>query len=71
MGTHYSRAMDLAEAIRAHIGRADNAPDRAILAVVDKCEQMRAESANTPGGVGWAFANTFEQVIADALGINH
>lgn len=44
-------------------------PATALLAVVDRCEQMRRESANTPGGVGHFFADEFESVIARALGI--
>lgn len=42
----------------------------ALMAVVDKCEQMRAESATaSSGGVGRFLADEFESVIAEALGI--
>lgn len=65
---------DLAAAIRAHLDQRpvrhlDPALESAVLGVVDKCEQMRAESGD---GDGYKFfAAEFERVIADALGINH
>lgn len=61
---------DLAAAIREHVLTVDDTtPHGALLAVVEKCEAMRAESA--PGGVGHFFADEFEGVIARALGIQH
>ena len=47
----------------------DTTPHEAVVAVLKKCEQMRAESAKHPGGVGHYFADEFEQTIARALGI--
>lgn len=62
---------DLARLIREHVLNGDtNAVNhQAVLAVVDKCEQMRAESASAPGGVGHFFTDEFETVIARALGL--
>jgi hypothetical protein len=56
----------IAEAIRAHIGTSRSDADRALLAVVDKCEQIREESGIA---LGWAFANTFEGVIVRELNV--
>lgn len=52
----------LAAAIRNHIGSADNAPDRAILAVVDKCEAMRRNPS-----VGRWLADEFEILLVREL----
>lgn len=41
----------------------------ALMAVLEKCEQMRAETANTPGGVGRFLAEEFETVIARSLNL--
>jgi hypothetical protein len=63
----------LAAQIRSYLAEPGHfpgtSPSTALLAVVDKCEQMRAESAGLPGGVGHFFADEFEGVIARALGI--
>lgn len=56
--------------LREHVLAVDDTtPHEAVLAVLAKCEQMRAESAKHPGGVGHFFADEFEQTIAHALGI--
>ena len=46
-------------------------PTAGVLAVLDKCEQMRAEADRTLGNSLWAsaIADEFEQAIATALGI--
>jgi hypothetical protein len=56
----------LSAAIRVHVLNGDTAAadHKAVLAVLDKCEQMRGD-----GGVGRFFADEFEQTIARALGI--
>jgi hypothetical protein len=56
----------IADAIRAHIGAAAG-PNAytALLAVVDKCEQIREESP----AFGWAIANTLEGVIVHELNV--
>lgn len=58
-----------AAAIRACVGVPQSDYDRALLAVIDKCEQMRARSAGQTGGVGRFLADEFETVIARELGI--
>lgn len=57
---------DLAAAIRDRLVNLTPAA-MAARAVLDKCEQMRAESGDR--GVGHFIAAEFEQTIADALGI--
>ena len=58
----------LSACIRSHLAAKDyDASAAALVAVVDKCDAMRAES--TPGGVGHFFADEFEDVIARALGL--
>lgn len=66
--------MTLADAIRVHVlnGDTDLANHKAVLAVVDKCEAMRAEADRQALGNGlWAhaIADEFESVIARELGI--
>jgi hypothetical protein len=64
------RAMDLNARCREHVLAVDDTtPHEAVVAVLKKCEQMRAESGDR--GVGHFIATEFEQTIADALGINH
>lgn len=61
---------DIAHAEANGRGAADNSPDEslnAVLAVLAKCEQMRQETADVPGGVGWIFADEFEAVIRAAM----
>lgn len=65
---------DLSTAIREHLDRRpvrhlDPPSEAAVLAVLDKCDAMRAKTATVPGGVGGFIADEFEQTIADALGI--
>lgn len=60
----------IADAIRAHVTSTTSDFDRehlanALLAVVDKCEQIREESP----AFGWAFANTLEGVIVRELNV--
>jgi hypothetical protein len=62
----------LAARIRDRLGDDVSAQTAALLAVVDKCEQMRADAEqNAVGNTFWAHAitNEFEQVIARALNI--
>lgn len=65
--------MTLADAIRVHIGPAAGANAySALLAVVDKCQAMRAESDDphrVAGLVGHTVADGFEALIARELGI--
>ena len=71
----------LAAQIRAHINNGAQLfdSDRALLAVVDKCEQMRAEFAGVSeffvgpfqaAVASHQWADEFEHVIARELGIN-
>lgn len=53
----------LANAIRNHIGEPSTPAEQAILAVVHKCEAMRAESSL----IGWAFADELEATICRTL----
>lgn len=61
--------IDLATAIRAYLEHPGHFPgtsaNLALLAVVEKCEQMRAEHRYN----STTFADEFEAVIARALGI--
>lgn len=60
----------LADRINAYIGTDPNPTptEAALIAVLDKCEQIRVEAGKYPG---WAHADDIEQVIARALGINN
>ncbi|MFI5938073.1 hypothetical protein [Actinoplanes sp. NPDC051494] len=61
---------ELNAACREHVLAVDDTtPHEAVLAVLRKCEQIRAESAQHPGGVGHFFADEVESVIAAALNI--
>jgi hypothetical protein len=59
----------IADAIRAHIGTPQSGSDRALLAVVDKCEAIRNDWAGIPGGGGHFFATEFELTIARELNV--
>jgi hypothetical protein len=57
----------LTDAIRTHLDGAVGSYSDALLAVVDKCEQL--SQVGDPFGAGRAYADTFLSVIARELGI--
>ena len=59
---------DLTRLIRDHLGESMDPASHALLAVVDKCEEMRTDFQQH-GTAGRFTADEFETVIAHSLGL--